>query len=225
MVQADQNRLQMWKQVSRYLLTNKTVWADNLPFSNAVTALSSHITAAEAAIAGQTASSTGLSADKVGLEATAIAQVVAIAKSAKVYALDNNDNGLLASVNFSKSSLMRLPEAELAQRLRQIVSIAQARSSDLEAYGVKGDDYPAANEAIAAFETASLAPREAIAGKSAVSAGIPSIMKAGRMALEKLDNLVHIFNATAPQFAAGYKAARVIVDAGRRHDAAEPANP
>lgn len=223
MVQSDQNRLQMWKQVSRYLITNKTVWEGNVPFSSAAAALNSNIAAAEAAIAGQTTTSTGLSADKDALEAAAIAQVVAIAKSTKVYALDSNDNGLLASVNFSKSSLMRLPEAELSQRLRQIVGTAQARAGELEAYGVTEDAFPAANEAILAFENAAPAPRASIAGKRAVSASIPAIMKAGKMALEKLDNLVHIFNATAPQFAAGYKATRVIVDAGRRHQPEEPA--
>jgi hypothetical protein len=220
MQQTDQNRLQMWKQVSRYLTLHQSVWSGNRPFSAAVAALQASITAADAAINGQTTTSTGLTADKEALEAIAIARVVIIARSAKVLALDTGDNALLAAVSYNKSSLMRLPGAELMQRLRSIVAAAQAKGSQLGEYGVSPEAFTAADNAIAAYEQAAPAPREAIAGKSAVSAGIPAIMKAGRMALEKLDNLVHIFDAASPQFSAGYKAARVIVDAGRRHDPA-----
>lgn len=217
MIQKDQNRLNMWKTVLRYLKANESVWKTNKPFAKAVAELEAAVAAAGTAIQGQTATSTGVTGDREALEAVAIEKVVAIAKSAYAYALDKGDNTLSAAVNFSKSTLQHLPEAELAGRLRSIVAAAQEVSDDLEDFGVDKSDYTPAMQAIADYEAAPVA-RNVIADKSVVTNSIPGIMKAGRLALIKMDNLAHVIDKASPQFSAGYRAVRIVVDAGGRHD-------
>lgn len=223
MQQADQNRLTMWKTVLRYLKANESVWKDNKPFARAVAELEAVIIKATGAIQGQTAITTGISDDREALEAVAIDKVVAIAKSAYAYALEKGDHTFETAVSFSKSTLMHLPGPEQLERLRSIVAAAQEKDEELADYGVKKDTaYTDAMEAIRKYEEAPVA-RSVIADKSVVTSGIPGIMKEGRNVLTRMDNLVHIFNETASKFAAGYKAVRLVVDAGTRSSDNTPA--
>lgn len=222
MQQKDQNTLTMWNVVSRYLANKNTVWKDNRPYSSATAELNEAIEDAGKALQGQMGTSTGLTEDKDRLEIIAVDQVVAIAKSTKVYALDNHDSDLKAKVDFSKTDLLRLPEPEKVQRLKSMVTAAQEVGEKLKDYGVEEAACPDALRAVEDYEQASPNPRGAIADKSVITASIPGILKRGRMALEKLDNLSHIFDAKDPSFAAGYKAARVVVTTGHRHNPDAP---
>lgn len=49
-------------------------------------------------------------------------------------------------------------------------------------------------------------------------------MERGRKELPKMDNIVHIFEENHPWFVVAFRAARVIVHAGQRHNGAKKDN-
>ncbi len=223
MEQKDQNRLSMWKAVAHHLEANKAIWRHTPPFQRAVTALEDAIDAASEALRHQIAAGGGSRDDKETREEQAIDQVLRIAQSAKAYAMEEGDHALMAAVDYSRNALGRLPQNELVEKLRQMVAVAAVRSRALLEYGITKGEYEAALHAIEAYDQAITAPREAVAGRKAVTASVPALMKAGADILVRLDNLVHLFEAAHPQFVEAYKANRIIVDAGRRGSGDGPA--
>lgn len=74
----------------------------------------------------------------------------------------------------------------------------------------------AASAAIDAFKEAARGTRVIILGRSAITASVPQIMRAGKKELLVLDDLVgSLYAGDEPEFADAYKSAGVIVDAGR----------
>ncbi|MEO6831994.1 MAG: hypothetical protein ABI169_07320 [Chitinophagaceae bacterium] len=223
MKQTNQNALKMWDDTLLYLNNKQTQWAENPVFSTLVDRLQGNIAAADVAMIGQTATSTGLSADKVSLEITAVNLVTAMASSAMAYALFHDDKPLEAQVDFGKNALMFLPEKEQVARFTSIVRAIEQKQGLMSDFGIKPNTVLNANAAIAAYGAALQNPRNVIAEKSVISKSIPTLMKEGRATLRIMDKMVHIFDEINPGFSAGYKAARVIVDAGIRHNPPAPA--
>lgn len=218
MLQTYRNRMAMMAATEKYLLQNKPVWAANTPFAKNVERLSATMVAANKAAEGQTELSTGVTKDKYALEAKALDAVMFVARSAKSYALDMEDNELRAAVNFARTSLDRLNQGEQVSRMRNIVAKATAVGSALSDYGVDAAKLQAATDAIDRYEAVQPDTRNVIAARSVETESLDGIMQQSRGILERLDSLVHIFDEQNPNFSSGYKAARVVVDAGKRHD-------
>jgi len=84
-------------------------------------------------------------------------------------------------------------------------------------YGVTEDVINAAEKALRALEEFQAIVRTTITEKKAVTGTVPTIMRSGRLALAKMDRLVHIFEPVDAGFVSGYKAVRTVVNAGVRH--------
>ncbi len=205
----------MWKAVRSYLDGHAAIWSARPPFVNAVASLDDAIASADAAQQGQVVRTEGLTQDKDALEETAVEQVAALASSAKVYAMDNEDHALYASVNYAKRDLSLLPQNEMVKTMRAVVATVSRLGAALHDYGVKSSAVKAAQQTIDAYEAAQPAARVVVSERSATTDSIPAILKDGRLALTKTDGLIHTFGD--PQFAAGYKAARHVVHTGIRH--------
>lgn len=212
MDQKDLSRFRMWKAVSAFLNEHEVVWVENIPFADARMALQNCIDDAEAAQADRAEREATVMKDREELRQAAINRVTAIAKSAKAYAIDSRNDALLVKVHASKGTLLHLAESELTCQLLQIVESAGLYAMQLLDYGVHPNDLQTASEAIYAYVHLAQTPDGEILDIKAIRSRIPAIMMRGRAALDRLDNLVHIFERANQFFVPGYKRARVTVD-------------
>lgn len=217
MEQKDQNKVGMAKAVRECLQNNKTIVSGNTILTRYAAELDAVLADANKAISGQTGTSSGITDDKDALELKAVDAVVSIGSAAKSYALDLENNTLFAAVNYGKDALLHTPQNELPQRLKSILDAAHGQATALKDFGVEESDFTAAYDLVTAFGKATPAPRATIAQKAAVTQSVPVIMKALRTVLLKMDALVERLKVKYPEFAATYKASRVVVDAGVRH--------
>lgn len=218
MNQKDLNRLNMWKAVYAILQQYKDVWKGNAPFSAAVDELKALIDAAGEADKKQKAGkTTGITKDKESLADIAIASTTKVTKVARAYALKERDHKLYAAVNYDKGILDNTPLDELEARLQGMLDAALTVKDKLGDYGLPERADTDAAAAIEEFKKETPATRAAIAGRKAVTGSVPDIIRAGRQKLLFMDDLVHLYDEP-PAFASTYKAARVIVNAGGRHE-------
>ena len=207
----------MWRAVDLHLGANNSIWNANGPFAQAAAALSHAISDAWVAIEKQVDGSKGVSSRREAMQQEAVNRVVAIARLAKAFALNTDNRELLHAERLGKGSLEIKSQAALIATLRSMVNAARPYEDELARYGVPPDAYDAALEAINVLEGTQTAVRTAISGRKVVTGSVYSIMKAGNLALAKLDNLVYVFEQQYPEFVAGYKAARTVIHTGIRH--------
>lgn len=219
MEQKDQNKVGMGKTVRECLRNknNEKIVSDSAVLTRYAAELDTVLADADKAILGQTGTSTGITDDKGALELKAVDAVVSIGSAAKSYALDLGNNTLVAAVDYGKDALLHTPQNELPKKLTAILDSAHKQAKALEDFDVKESDFTAAYDLVDAFEKATPSPRAAIAGKAAVTQSVPAIMKALRTVLLKMDALVERLKAKYPEFAAAYRASRVVVNVGVRH--------
>jgi hypothetical protein len=203
--------------VRQHLDDNSSIWSGNAPFVHASDMLTKAINSARSVLAAQAGTSAGISGNKDALENEAVRQAVAISRCAKIFAMDTANNELLAAVDYTKAKLLRLPQNELAARLRSMVSAAGEFSDALKEYGVPWEAYNRALEVIAGMENAQSTVRTNIKRRKAVTNGVPSIMSEGQEAMERMHHLIHIFEADYPAFVAEFKSIRDLVHVGIRH--------
>ena len=209
MDQKDLSRFRMWKAVAAFLDEHEAVWVENIPFADARIALETCITEVQTSGADKAERVATVMKDREELRLSAINRISAIAKSAKAYAIDTHNDALLVKVHASKSTLLHLAETELTCQLLQIVEAAGQYTMQLLDYGVHPNDLDTASEAIYAYVHLAETADGEISDIKALRSRIPGIMMRGRAALDRMDNLFHIFERANPDFGRGYKRARV----------------
>ena len=206
----------MWWAVRQHLAAYKQTWNGNEPFSEASEQLEQAIGQARDALDVQALSSRGVTTDSILLKQEAINRTVAIARCTRAYARDVRNSELLSAVDYGRGPLLTMSHHELAAQLRTIINAARTQGEALRRFGVTPEDCDAALEAVVAMEGAQSFVRTAITSRKAVTMNVPAIIAAGRAALAKMDDLVHLFGQTDPKFVSGYKTARRIVHAASR---------
>ena len=201
----------------QHLDDNSPIWSGNAPFVNASNRLTKAISGAKTTLEAQAGTSIGISVNKDALENEAVRQTIAIARCAKIFAMDTGNNELLAAVDHGKTKLLHLPQNELAAQLRSMLTAAEDFSDALKEYGVHWEAFNRVLEVIAAMEDTQSSVRTNIKRKKAASSEIPAIMHEGQEALIRLDNLIHIFEQDYPKFVSDYRSIRGLVHAGGRH--------
>ncbi len=218
MKKSDQNRLSMWRAVRQHLDAHSETWSSSKPFVQASEALTRAIDQSRAALEVQSTGSRGISGDRLALADQTVKQVLSIARSTRVFAIDQRNEQLLHAMEYSRFSLLRLSQNKMNACLRCILLAARPYREALLEYGVPEDAWDSAAEAVLALEQMQSKVRRSITAQKAVTASLPSIVEAGRLAMLKLDFLVHLFESTDPVFTSGFRTARRIVNNGFRHE-------
>jgi hypothetical protein len=84
------------------------------------------------------------------------------------------------------------------------------------------------DQALQDFQAAKAKPRTAVVERSVQTQSLSSLLReAGNILRDQIDRLVNLFRRTHPEFVAGYRSARVVVDrvAGRAAPEATPPTP
>jgi hypothetical protein len=125
------------------------------------------------------------------------------------------DPNLAAQVEFTLSSLDKLPDDDLEETGQRVSALATAHLAALADYGVTQADVTELDELTAKFHGVKSGPRMAIAGRAGQTHTLPDLISHTTSILRnRLDKQMTKFRKSHPEFYAGYRSARVIVDRG-----------
>jgi hypothetical protein len=217
------NRVTMFKTVDAYLDDNQTIWNSMAPMAAAAQHLKSQIAALDVAAQKQE-TPTGATADK-GAARDALEDVAFLmCQALSVLGHNGSDQDLLARTNLSSSDLQRFPDDELANRATTILADANARKTDLAALQVTQANIDELTQSLTRFNAAKVSPRIATAERAVQTQSIPQLIRQANATLRnQIDPMVNLFRRSHPNFVAGYRGARVIVDRAASHAAPPPA--
>ena len=219
------NKVTMHKTVDAFLDKSNSIWNDMAPFVNATQRLKANLAAIDAAVQKQEAPS-GAGAGKAAAREALEDAAFLMAQALSVLGHTSSDHELKARVALSRSDFDHLGDEELSHRANIILDEVNARKTELAAFNItqaRIDDF---SQALQAFNNAKTLPRTTVAARAAKTQSIPVLLRDNDSILRnELDPLVNLFQPTHPEFVAGYRAARVIVDRAASHATATPAAP
>lgn len=155
----------------------------------------------------------GITTNKKNLRETAVNKTAATSGQIYAFAAKNGNEELKAAVDITKTDLKGLKDGELALRCQTIHDLALANKGALEEFGVTTAKLEELQTAITAYAQSVPKPRAAITNRSVIKAEIKQLfVQIDKIFDEQLDKLIEIIAETHPNFAANYKAKRIIVD-------------
>jgi hypothetical protein len=143
------------------------------------------------------------------------------------HSTDNHD--LSALVEVTPSSLDHLGEQELSNRAASVLAAANTWKTDLAPLQVTQDNLNELEQALQDFNASKEGPRQATTERMVQTESLPELIReASEILRERIDRMVNLFRRSDPDFVAGYRGARVIVDRAASHapkPTAPPPNP
>jgi len=218
MNQKQQNRLMMNKTVSTVNKTNVAVWMGLKAFGFAQEALLASIFNRDKAAQTQSGTSTGTTLDKKQNTENAIDAVLKVARNTAAYAVSASDQALFASMNYSKSHFVNLPDNEQVASLAEIMKQVKVALPNLDNYGVTSENIMYADFLVKQIGDAITSPRDMIDAQSSATISVVNEEAASRKALSIMDRLIHNFSDDAADYVRQYRQARIIIDSGIRHE-------
>jgi hypothetical protein len=216
------NRVNMFKATSAYLADHNSIWNGMVPFASAATRLDGKLAAIDTA-AQQQETPTGATQDKAAARDALEDVLFLMCEALSVLGHTANDNDLVAISNVSPTILNKMDAEELSNRGASVLAAANTKKTELATLQVTQANIDELSEALEAFNAAKAAPRMATAERSAQTGSLAALIRdANGILKNEIDSLVNLFRRTSPDFVAGYRAARVIVDRAATHAAAGP---
>jgi hypothetical protein len=215
----------MCKTVSGYLDQNNSVWSGMAPLVTAVGQFKNKIASIDVAAQKQETPVTGAAGDKAaardGLEDVLFLMCEALGALAHIA----NDNELRALVGLSRSAIDNLGEEDLGNRATNVLARANAKKTELATLQVTQANIDELDQALQNFQASKAKPRTAVVERSVQTESLSGLLReASNILRDQIDKMVNLFGRSNPEFVAGYRSARVIVDRAAGH-AAPPANP
>jgi hypothetical protein len=218
----------MFKTVAGYLDQNASVWSGMAPLATAVQQFQQKIGAIDTAAQKQETPVSGATGDKAATRDDLEDVLFLTCEALGVLAHTTGDHDLQALVNVSPSTLDSLGDEELANRASNVLARANARKTELATMQVTQANIDELDQALQDFQAAKAKPRTAVVERSVQTQSLSSLLReAGNILRDQIDRLVNLFRRTHPEFVAGYRSARVVVDrvAGRAAPEATPPTP
>jgi len=136
----------------------------------------------------------------------------------------SNDHDLLALTSLSPSALDGLNADELVNRATTVLERANARKTELAVLHVTQANLDELTQALQTFATAKEQPRTETAERMAQTESLSNLIREANTILRnRIDRLVNLFRRLNPDFVAGYRGARVVVDRAATHSTTPPA--
>ena len=208
----------MFSTVDSLMDGNKSIWG-GVPAINETTGdLKVIIADIGESIRKQAAATGGAGDEKTNVRLSFEEKILEIADQLSALAAKNNDALLGAQVEWSLSALDKMGVDELEALGRTVSGLATARLAALAAladYGITQADVTALDGLKTKFQGVKSAPRTAIAGRAGETTTLPVLISNQTSPLRnRLDKQMTKFKKSHPEFYAGYRSARVIVDRG-----------
>ena len=216
------NRVTMFKTTSAYMADHHDVWSTMLPLQTAMTEADAGIAAIDAA-ALRHETPQGATVDKADARDDLEDATFLMCEALSVLAHESGDNDLMAVARVTRTLLDRMGEEELSTRATAVLAQANAHKTELVTYQVTQANIDELDQSLKNFNAAKTAPRSAIAERSVHTKSVTTLAREAQAILRNsIDRYVNLFRRTDPDFVAGYKAARVIVDRPASRSARKP---
>jgi hypothetical protein len=212
MDQTQTNRLTMFKTTSAYLDSHQAIWNGMAPLVTQFEAFRNNIVAIDSA-AQQQGTPSG-AADSKASARDALEDVLFLTCQAlSVLGHASNDHDLLALTDLSPSSLDHLGAEELVNRATTVLAQANSRKTELAGLHVTQANLDELTQALQNFSTAKEQPRTETAVRMSQTKSLETLFRDGNGILRnQIDRMINLFRRSHPDFVAGYRGARLIVD-------------
>lgn len=214
-----ENKLNMYESVSKVFEQYKTTWNTFAPIADAHSQLLQKLQIIRQYRLTQESDTTGITIDTHALIGNLISATLKVSAALVAHATLNNNNELLKSVKFTRSQLLTCRDNILADRVNLIYNKALPLTTDLALWNVTPADISALSGLNAQYLSAIPAKRTAIAGVKNATLNIRTTFREiDTLLKQKFDNYLLIFQTMNPDFYITYKASRMIIDLGIRHE-------
>ncbi|MEO8666644.1 MAG: hypothetical protein ABI462_14215 [Ignavibacteria bacterium] len=219
MIKTQKNKFAMYDAVSAYLDDNSSKFLLNEELNT------HHASFKEAldAIAGRedlrNKSTKGRTQEKTVTRASVTSQALAIAGALYAYAKKSGNISLRESVKYTHTSLDSQRDNVLIIELNSLKDKAIENKGILEKYDITPEKLEKYTSNIESYSNALGARSTGKASKSGAIKSLVTLFRDASSILDSIDRLMENYNVGEEQFYSGYKAARVIMDLGKRHKA------
>lgn len=214
-----ENKLIMLKAILSFLQQNQSLWQDSAPLTSVYNDLQQLVAQIEQTILLTNQSNSGLVVAKQNLQEALIEQTFELVSVLFAYARRNNDEVLLAKVDFPISHLRNLRDNELASACTGVLNHGQSKAKVLGEYGVTPERLESLGGLINEYEVQLPTRRITVSERKMANEKIKTLIaQAMLIASEQLDRLMLKFKNTEPDFYTSYMNARKVVDYGIRHE-------
>lgn len=218
------NNTGMFNTVSSYMTRNNSIWGGIPATTATMLEVNTNISQISDKLRKQQAPISGATGDKNEVRSDFEDQILIIADQLSSLAAKNNDQTLGAKVDWNVSALDKLNDDELEATGQSVSALGTANLAALANYGIVAADLTALDALVTKFHGVKTDPRALIAGRKGETDTIPDLIRATKSLLRnQLDKQMTRFKKSHPEFFAGYRAARVIVDRGGSGGNSSPA--
>jgi len=209
-----QSKLKMYLTVRIFLLASPAITAKLPNFSEFLTALDAAILQIQSSSEQQQFNTKGLTDNKSQLREALITLTVDASAKIQAYAKYTRDTVLLAETKFTKSGLKDVPSLDLVDITRGLYSRIDANLANLTVYNLDTESQIAYKTAIDAYAESIPKTRQSQLKSKETTLLETQAFATADEALSNIDMLVEMLKLTEPNFYAGYRNARKIVEQG-----------
>ena len=209
------NKLRMDKTVEVTCVEHTATWTPITAFGAAFVLFQGKIVDIEHLHVKQEADLKGITENKNNKESALINSSLIVAKPMIAFANVTDNPQLRQEIDYSEDALKRSSDADLEARCTIIKERAATHAAALVTYGVTAPMIASLGTALTDYHAVISGPRSAEAVKKQQTEEIEILFKETDKILKgQLDQLIVLFESSAPDFYGEYKNARIIVDLG-----------
>ena len=213
-----ENILSMYGAVTEICNQYNPVWSGNTAFTNNFASFTAKVAEIENLKLIQQKNITGIAQDKKAKRIAVTNSAMAIIGATVAYAVATSNNTLKEEVRYTRSALNSLRDTDFITAVRIVHTKATENLAHLGEYGIEPALLDVLNTLIGEYESLAQDPRAAIADRKAATQNFKPLFDSANGILEILDALVEVFKPENLAFYNAYKASRIIVDLGIRHE-------
>jgi hypothetical protein len=157
---------------------------------------------------------TGTTAVKKDFKETLVVWSADSARKLMAFAKLTKNQKLLKDISYSETDLRHLPDTTLPDTAMLIYNYGQQYLSELGSYQINNQTQETLLQAITNLKQSASTPRTEMIGKAQNTQQLIQLFKTGDEALANMDAVIEIVRLSQPDFYAGYKLARKVIETG-----------
>lgn len=219
MTDNQENKSNMYESTLTVLKANNAIWSPISPIAETIAIVEGKMKLIRDYRQIQERDTTGITVNKHNIEGNLINAMIKVISGLIAHATVTENPELLNSINYTPHNLKKSRDNILYDKAQLIYNTAGPLATELASYLVTQPDIDAINTFSADYLTAIPAKRAAVSASKTSTTNIKNTFREiDFLFKDKLDNLLILFQVPNATFYKEYKAARIIIDLGVRHD-------
>ncbi len=219
MTDIQENKTNMYESTLTILNANNAVWNAIAPIGETITTIEGKMKLIRDYRQIQEKDTTGITVNKHNIEDNLINAMIKVISGLIAHATVTENPELLNSINYTPHNLKKSRDNILYDKAQLIFNTASPLATELATYLVTQPDIDSINSLSTDYLTAIPAKRAAVSASKTSTSNIKNTFREiDSLFKDKLDNLLILFQVPNATFYQEYKAARIIIDLGVRHE-------